>query len=528
MSAGAARAADIAAALRVLDGLGLNPADLHTTPPPRPPAPTFAEFIPAVHDAMPAGRTRDHYKTYWDKLLQQNGWPERRIDEVTLAQLEQLAEKIKASRVRRRNGRDGRKVVQHVIDALRYLYRRAEHDDIIDPADNPTAKLDKPRTLPSTRRALPAALLAEIGRVAATTGNDPELDTLLLRLHTDRDQAVPRHRDPRDAQRWQAIPRTIAVDRSGYQGAAFQIRELRDQRSRRDWIDRMLHLSARGIDPVRANWSLADYGEANIELALKGLELKTTDPYLCGWRKRVLPTLGHLAVPAITNGIVDRAVVQWIEEDGCGKPTIKNTIAVLVRLMEQAKRDGLVDINYARVRGWQALYKQVEDELKDPCALAFSNWHSLVEMCDAGVVWRRTVQIQVLVSISRTRHPDTSPMRMAMHNADHAVWDTISSPDRQADSEWHRACEAQREARHRFIDEARRSLHLGPGRSIARYGGPANLALGPTRRLRSRRRTTRASSTVAWHDAADSCGADFHGAEALPAMDQVCPRPPEP
>ncbi|WP_327116966.1 site-specific integrase [Nocardia sp. NBC_01730] len=226
MSAGAARAADIAAALRVLDGLGLNLADLHTTPPPRPPAPTFAEFIPAVHDAMPAGRTRDHYKTYWDKLLQQNGWPEHRIDEVTLAQLEQLAEKIKASRVRRRNGRDGRKVVQHVIDALRYLYRRAEHDELIDPADNPTTKLDKPRTLPSTRRALPAALLAEIGRVAATTGNDPELDTLLLRLHTEtacrRAGALvlrPRDLDPLqclillrekgDTQRWQPVSPTL-------------------------------------------------------------------------------------------------------------------------------------------------------------------------------------------------------------------------------------------------------------------------------------------------------------------------------
>jgi len=38
---------------------------------------------------------------------------------------------------------------------------------------------------PSTRRAVPDARLAEINHVAATTGNDPALDTLLLRLHTE-------------------------------------------------------------------------------------------------------------------------------------------------------------------------------------------------------------------------------------------------------------------------------------------------------------------------------------------------------
>ncbi|MFC9434465.1 hypothetical protein [Nocardia sp. NPDC057030] len=76
----------------------------------------------------------------------------------------------------------------------------------------------------------------------------------------------------------------------------------------------MLRFSEHGIDPVGANMSLADYGEVNMALALNGLEPKTTDPYLCGRRKRVLPPLGHLAVPVITKGIVDRAVVQWIEE----------------------------------------------------------------------------------------------------------------------------------------------------------------------------------------------------------------------
>ena len=41
------------------------------------------------------------------------------------------------------------------------------------------------RRLPSARRAVPDDRLAEINHVAATTGNDPALDTLLVRLHVE-------------------------------------------------------------------------------------------------------------------------------------------------------------------------------------------------------------------------------------------------------------------------------------------------------------------------------------------------------
>jgi len=64
-----------------------------------------------------------------------------------------------------------------------------------------------------------------------------------------------------------------------------------------------------------------------MELALRGLETKTTDPYLAGWRKRVLPTLGHIPVRMITYGAVDRAVTGWIADE-CSKSTVKNSIAI--------------------------------------------------------------------------------------------------------------------------------------------------------------------------------------------------------
>ena len=65
------------------------------------------------------------------------------------------------------------------------MYKYAEEDGLIDLADNPVRKVDKPRRLPSTRRAVAGKRLAEINHAAATTGDDPELDTLLLRLHTE-------------------------------------------------------------------------------------------------------------------------------------------------------------------------------------------------------------------------------------------------------------------------------------------------------------------------------------------------------
>jgi integrase len=150
------------------------------------------------------------------------------------------------------------------------------------------------------------------------------------------------------------------------------------------WIARMKRAAAQGIDPKTATMTLAEYGAANMALALRGLESKTTDPYLAGWRKRVVPTLGHLVVGMVTNGVVDRAVYGWIADE-CGRSTVKNTLAILVRVMEQALRDGLIDRNPARVTGWQQEYKRAEDELDDPRSLALPDWHTLTRLADALV-----------------------------------------------------------------------------------------------------------------------------------------------
>src|SRR5215469_9960526 len=89
------------------------------------------------------------------------------------------------------------------------------------------------------------------------------------------------------------------------------------------WIEAMEQAAQGGVDPEAAMMTLAQYGHVVMELALRGLEDKTRDPYLAGWRKRVVPALGHLPVRMITNGAVDRAVHGWIAEQS-SRSTVRN------------------------------------------------------------------------------------------------------------------------------------------------------------------------------------------------------------
>jgi hypothetical protein len=89
-----------------------------------------------------------------------------RLDEPTPSDVRQFAKEIKEN-------------------ALRCLYNKAEDDGLIDHTGNPASKVGKPRRLPSTRRAIADTQLAEINQVAAATGDDPGLDALILRLHTE-------------------------------------------------------------------------------------------------------------------------------------------------------------------------------------------------------------------------------------------------------------------------------------------------------------------------------------------------------
>ncbi|MEU4382596.1 tyrosine-type recombinase/integrase [Micromonospora echinofusca] len=215
--------AELDAARLLLARMGISPADLVDAASDRPPAPTFAEYVPVVAAAVSDG-TRRAYGSYWKRVLEH--WGQRRLDEPTPSEIERLAEYAKTHVVARRNARGGRSAAEHLIAALRCLYKRAVADGYIAAADNPALKVAKPRRLPSTRRAVADSRLAEINAVAASTGDDPALDSLLLRLHTetacrrggalalrpvdlDPDQCLILLREKGDTVRWQPVSPTL-------------------------------------------------------------------------------------------------------------------------------------------------------------------------------------------------------------------------------------------------------------------------------------------------------------------------------
>ncbi|MEV7352791.1 site-specific integrase [Micromonospora chalcea] len=215
--------AELDAARLLLARMGISPADLVEAVSDRPPAPTFAEYVPVVAAAVSDG-TRRAYGSYWKRVLEQ--WGQRRLDEPTPSEIEQLAEYTKTHVVARRNARGGRSAAEHLIASLRCLYKRAVADGYVSAADNPALKVAKPRRLPSTRRAVADNRLAEINAVAASTGDDPALDSLLLRLHTetacrrggalamrpvdlDPDQCLILLREKGDTVRWQPVSPTL-------------------------------------------------------------------------------------------------------------------------------------------------------------------------------------------------------------------------------------------------------------------------------------------------------------------------------
>lgn len=121
---------------------------------------------------------------------------------------------------------DGTSAVGHFISATRCIYRYAVDTGWIRPVDNPARQLTMPTRQPSPRYAIPANQLSEIWTVAATTGNDADLDALILRLHIetacrrggalalrphdlDPDQCLIYLREKDGTDRWQPVSPTL-------------------------------------------------------------------------------------------------------------------------------------------------------------------------------------------------------------------------------------------------------------------------------------------------------------------------------
>ncbi|BDT85629.1 tyrosine-type recombinase/integrase [Nocardia cyriacigeorgica] len=272
-------AGEIEAARLLLDRLGLRAEDLLGDTGARDrPTSTFADYIQRLQSACPPGTLRT-YAPYWRRIAK--AWGDRPITEPSPLEIREMIEHCKRDAIVRRNSRGGRSAAEHMVGALRALFRQAEADGYFTATDNPANRIAKPRRLPSSRHALSDSLLADITRVITTTGNDPDLDTLILRLHIetacrrggalalrpcdlDTTQCLIRLREKGDTVRWQPVTPSLmqALIRHCERGFASDEQLLR-YRNRKPitgrrydyiWTRVAKHLPSAATQQITAHW----------------------------------------------------------------------------------------------------------------------------------------------------------------------------------------------------------------------------------------------------------------------------------
>ena len=124
-----------------------------------------------------------------------------------------------------------------------------------------------------------------------------------------------------------------------------------DETAAHAFFNSLRHSSAKGMD---VSMTLIEFVTAIGGRWARGLDPTSTgETYEYGLKLRVLPALGHLPVTQITAGVIDRTIDAW--ETRYGASTIKNSIAPLVRVLDEAVRDGLITINPAKNRAKRSL-----------------------------------------------------------------------------------------------------------------------------------------------------------------------------
>lgn len=143
---------------------------------------TVSAYVERVKSTLTPGCR----KTYLPYLLRLSSDPVGDLDiaAATVTDLDGFVTRstalAQATRGERRNARGGRSAHENSVAALRWLFTRACLDKLRD--DNPALGLKKPRRPRTPRRGLTTEQLTELIEVTASGGNDPALDTLLVRF----------------------------------------------------------------------------------------------------------------------------------------------------------------------------------------------------------------------------------------------------------------------------------------------------------------------------------------------------------
>lgn len=122
------------------------------------------------------GRTRDTYRHHIERLVAAIG--DRRLDEISLLDLEHIAVEVRAEALGRASTRHGFGAQETFINAARFVFVCAVKAGHL--RDNPAAGLARPRRRRSPRRALSADEMESVFSAVLATSRDAALDLLIL------------------------------------------------------------------------------------------------------------------------------------------------------------------------------------------------------------------------------------------------------------------------------------------------------------------------------------------------------------
>jgi site-specific recombinase XerC len=142
---------------------------------------TVSEYMPTVRASAKAGAAKT-YAHYWNLMEKSLG--DKYVSAVCATDLTTLTELAQSSAVSgRSNFRDGVSAKEHCVAAVRLFFHCAVADKLV--RDDPASGLKKPSRLESPRMSFTNQQVADLYQVTSTGGDDPILDTLLLRFHLE-------------------------------------------------------------------------------------------------------------------------------------------------------------------------------------------------------------------------------------------------------------------------------------------------------------------------------------------------------
>lgn len=186
-----------------------------------------------------------------------------------------------------------------------------------------------------------------------------------------------------------------------------------DEAAAHSFFDQLRTSSVKGMD---TSMTLTEFVTSIGDRWARGLDPTSTgEIYGFGLKLRVLPALGHLPVTQITAGIIDRTIDEW--EQRYGASTIKNSIAPLVRVLDEAVRDGLLPINPAKNRAKRSLnrnaFRAQSAEQASPRAHAIPDMKTLTKLAQAcGKVGQPYSDFVMLAALLAARSSEVSGLQV--------------------------------------------------------------------------------------------------------------------